>query len=123
MKNTIIAQAIALGFDFEQFTSETELQEVEQAMVDFFNENYDKLERIEDECEVTTNGRGQHVRYGDFWSDGEIVYFSANWSKSPETKVFHSHFLMVQDGVMKSMNLYYLVGETDYNAHAGLKYT
>lgn len=30
IKNTIITQAIALGFDFDQFTTETELQEVEQ---------------------------------------------------------------------------------------------
>ena len=119
IKNSIITQAISLGFDFEQFTSETELQEVEQAMVDFFNENAEKLERIEDECEVTSNGRTQHVSYGDFWSDGEIVDFSANWSKSPETKVFHSDFVMEQDGVMKNMNLYYLVGETDYNAPDG----
>jgi hypothetical protein len=123
IKNTIITQAIALGFDFEQFTAETELQEVEQAMVDFFNENSDKLERIEDECEVTTNGRSQHVSYGDFWSDGEIVDFSSNWSKSPEIKVFHSDFVMEQDGVMKNMNLYYLVGETDFNAPDGYDYS
>jgi hypothetical protein len=123
IKNTIITQAIALGFDFEQFTAETELQAVEEAMVDFFNENSEKLERIEDECEVTTNGRSQHVSYGDFWSDGEIVDFSSNWSKSPKTKVFHSDFVMEQCGVMKNMNLYYLVGETDYNAPDGYFYS
>jgi hypothetical protein len=123
IKNTIITQAIALGFDFEQFTSETELQEVEQAMIDFFNENSDKLERIEDECEVTSNGRTQHVSYGDFWSDGEIVDFSSNWHKSPETKVFHSDFVMEQGGIMKNMNLYYLVGETEYNAPDGYYYS
>lgn len=119
IKNTIITQAIALGFDFAQFTADTDLQEVEQAMIDFFNENSDKLERIEDECEVTTNGSTQHVSYGDFWSDGEIVDFSSNWHKSPETEVFHSDFVMEQDGVMKNMNLYYLVGETDNNAPDG----
>ena len=122
-KNTIITQAIELGVDFAQFTAETELQEVEQAIVDFFNENSDKLERIEGECEVTSNGGTQHVSYGDFWSDGEIVDFSANWSKAPETKVFHSDFVMEQDGVMKNMNLYYLVGETDYNAPDGYYYS
>lgn len=66
IKNTIITQAIALGFDFEQFTSETELKEVEQAMVDFFNENSDKLERIEDECEVTTNGKTNRLAMAIF---------------------------------------------------------
>lgn len=35
IKNTIIAQAISLGFDFEQFEAETELQEIGQAMMDF----------------------------------------------------------------------------------------
>ena len=116
IKNTIITQVITLGFDFEQFTAETELQEVEQAMLDFFHENSEKLDQIEDECEVTTNGHRQHVSYGDFESDGEIVDFSSNWSNSPDTKVFHSHFVMEQGGVMKNMSLYYLVGETEYNA-------
>ena len=115
MKTTIISQAISLGFDFEQFAAETELQEVEQAMLKFFKKNYNKLERLEDECEVKTGGRGQYVSYGDFCFGGEIVDFSAHWSKKPDTKVFHSHFVMEQDGVMKNMNLYCLVGETDYN--------
>lgn len=123
IKNTIITQAIQLGFDFEQFTAATELQEVNEALIDFFNENYEKLERIEDECEVTTNGRTQHVSYGDFWMDGEIVDFSSNLSKSPDTKVFHSDFVMEQNGVMKNMNLYYLVGETAYNAPDGYFYS
>lgn len=122
-KNTIISQAIALGFDFSQFDAETELQEVEQAMMDFFNENSGKLERIEDECEVKSNGRSQHVSYGDFWSDGEIVDFSANWREDPETKVFHSDFVMEDNGVMKNMHLFYKVGETDYNAPDGYMYS
>ena len=117
IKNTIISQAIELGFDFEQFTNDADLQEVSQALMDFFNENSEKLPRLEDECEVTNNGRSQHVSYGEFWSDGEIVDFSANWHKSPETKVFHSDFVMEDaDGLMKNMHLYYLDGETDYNA-------
>ena len=124
IKNTIISQAIELGFDFEQFTNSTNLQEVEEAMKDFFNENLENLPRIEDECEIRTNGRAQHVRYGDFWSDGEIVDFSAHWHKSPETKIFHSDFAMQDnDGLMKNMNLYYLVGETEYNAPDGYYYS
>ena len=124
IKNTIISQAIDLGFDFEQFTIDADLQEVSEALVDFFNENSEKLPRLEDECEVTNNGRSQHVSYGEFWSDGEIVDFSANWHKSPETKVFHSDFVMEDaDGLMKNMHLYYLVGETDYNAPDGYMYS
>lgn len=122
-KNTIIAQAITLGFDFEQFEEETTVEEINRALVDFFNENSEKLERVEDECEVTNNGRTQHVSYRYFWSDGEIVDFSSNWDKSPETKVFHSDFVMEDAGVMKNMNLYYLVGETNYNAPDGFMYS
>lgn len=123
LKNTIIAQAISLGFDFEKFDEETTVEEITTAMMEFFFENSDKLERLEDECEVSSNGRGQHVSYGDFESSGEIVAFSENWHKAPETKVFHSDFVMEDNGVMKNMNLYYLVGETDYNAPAGFMYS
>ena len=122
-KNTIINQAISLGFDFEQFTNDATIEEIAQEMLDFFSENSEKLERIEDECEVTNNGRTQHVSYGDFWSDGEIVDFSANWDKTPETKIFHSDFVMEdKDGLMKNMHLFYLVGETEYNAPDGYIY-
>ena len=123
IKNTIITQAISLGFDFEQFTDDTNLKEVNQVLLDFFSENSEKLPRLEDECEVTNNGRTQHVSYGDFWSDGEIVDFSANWGKAPETKVFHSDFVMEDEGIMKNMHLYYLVGETEYNAPDGYYYS
>lgn len=121
-KNTIIAQAISLGFDFEAFDNETSVEEITTAMMEFFNENSEKLPQIEDECEVSNNGRGQHVSYGDYQSSGEIVTFSENWHKSPDTKVFHSNFVMEQEGLMKQMNLYYLVGETDYNAPDGFHY-
>lgn len=123
IKNSTILQAIDLGFDFEQFTDETNLQELSQALLDFFNENSERLPRLEDECEVTNNGRTQHVSYGDFWTDGEIVDFSANWHKAADTKVFHSDFVMEDKGIMKNMNLYYLVGETDYNAPDGYYYS
>lgn len=118
-KNTIIAQAITLGFDFEQFDGETTIEEITQAMFDFFNENSELLPRIEDECEVTSNGRGQNVSYGDYVCSGEIVDFRNHWADAAETKVFHSDLIMQEDGIMKNMNLYYLVGETDYNAPDG----
>ncbi len=123
MKNTIINQAISLGFDFEQFDSETTVEEITTSMMEFFFENSDNLEILEDECEVSSNGRGQHVSYRDFESSGEIVDFSENWHNAPETKVFHSDFVMEDNGVMKNMNLYYLVGETDYNAPDGFMYS
>jgi hypothetical protein len=118
-KNTIIAQAISLGFDFEQFTDDTTIEEMLQIMVDFFSENSEALPQLEDECEVTSHGRSQNVSYGDYTSSGEIVDFSENWHKDPSHKVFHSDFVMEDGGIMKNMRLYYLVGETDYNAPDG----
>lgn len=118
-KNTIITQAISLGFDFEQFTDDTTVEEIAQSLMDFFSENSEALPRIEDECEVTSNGRGQNVSYGDYVSSGEIVDFRNHWADAPETKVFHSDFVMEEDGIIKNMNLYYLVGQTDYNAPDG----
>lgn len=122
-KNSIITQAISLGFEFDDFTEETEIQEVEEAMAEFFTNNSEKLEQLEDECAVNSSGNNQFVNYGDFSCGGEIVRFSDHWDKSPDTKVFHSEFVMEIDGVMKNMNLYYLVGETDYNAPEGYYYS
>jgi hypothetical protein len=122
IKNEIISQAIELGFDFELFSDDTELNQVSQSMLDFFNENSEKLPAIEDECEVSSDGRSQSVSYGDYTSSGEIVDFSKNWHRSPETKVFHTAFVMESEGIMKNVRLYYLVGETDYNAPDGFYY-
>lgn len=122
MKNSTIAQALSLGFSFENFSDEDNLKDVHQSMMDFFNENYEKLEQLEDRAEVNSDGRSQYVNYGDFSSSGEIVSFSENWHKAPDTKVFHSNFVMENNGLMVNMNLYYLVGETDYNAPDGFHY-
>lgn len=121
LKNKIIAQAFELGFSFEDIDHDLTLEELNGLIYDFFNENSHRLERLEDECEVIGNDRTQHVSYGDFWADGELVDWSANWHNSPDTKVFHSDFIMEDktDGLMKCMHLYYLVGETDYNAPEG----
>lgn len=115
ISNTIISQAISLGFDFAQFTNDATMQDVQEVLTEFFNENDQLLPQVEDECEVINNGRSQHVSYGDWWCDGEIVDHSKYWHKSPETKVYHSSFVMERDGKMVNMNLYYLVGQTDFN--------
>ena len=115
ISNTIISQAISLGFDFAQFTNDSTIQEVQEALIEFFNENDQLLPQLEDECEVINNGRSQHVSYGDWWCDGEIIDQSKYWHKSHDTKVYHSSFVMERDGQMVNMNLYYLVGQTDFN--------
>ena len=113
--NTIISQAISLGFDFSNLPSNYDLYEVSQSLLDFFSENSDRLETIEDECEVTA-GKQQSVIYGDYECFGEIVNFSDHWHKPSDTKIYHSDFVTVDtDGLVKRMKLYYLVGETDLN--------
>jgi len=122
IKNSIIKQAISLGFDFENLDSEITLDEIAESIHTFFHENTEMLEEIVDECEVSHSGSRQSVDYMDYSCSGEIVDFSANWRKSPDTKVFHSNFPLEQDGLIKNMRLYYLVGETDYNAPEGYYY-
>lgn len=122
IKNTIISQAITLGFDFSEIDESIEFSELNEKLLDFFIKNSDKLPQLEDECEVTGHCNSQNVSYGDFSSDGEIVHFSDHWQKAPETKIFHSEFLMEENGLMKKMRLFYLVGETDYNAPFGYFY-
>lgn len=117
--NKIITQAVELGFDFEQFSGDADLKEIVDGMMDFFNENSEKLPQIEDECEVTSRGVSQNVSYGDYISSGSIVDFSENWHQSPDHKVFHSDFILIQEGVIKNMRLFYYVGETDSNAPDG----
>jgi hypothetical protein len=117
IKNTIIKQAIELGFDFESVEKETTLEELDELLQEFFEEKADELPQVEDECDVHTNGRYQTVSYGDFIATGEIVDFSLYWHEPPDTKVYHEKFVFFDDddGLVKRMNLYYLVGETDYN--------
>lgn len=122
--NSVISQAIELGFDFEDFTEETTIEELYQHLMDFFNENSERLEQEEDECDVESHGRNQYVSYGEYNSSGDIVDFSQHWGDDPDTKVFHSDFVFLDEKTnkMKRMSLYYLVGETYLNAPDGYFY-
>jgi hypothetical protein len=117
ISNTIINQAISMGFDFSQFSNESTIQDIYDSLMEYFHEYYQHLPQLEDECEVINNGRSQHVSYGDWWCDGEIIDQSKHWFDSPDTKVYHSSFLMEKDGLMHNMNLYYLVGQTQFNSN------
>jgi hypothetical protein len=115
--NKIISQAISLGFDFEEISNDSTMADIQEILREFFNDNCELLPQLEDECEVINNGRSQHVSYRDWWCDGEIVDHSAHWHKSPDTKIYHSSFVMEKDGQMVNMNLYYIVGQTDFNTN------
>lgn len=112
LKNSIILQAINLGFDFSDVQKEDDLDELIET---FFYENRLKLQRLEDECKVNGHGHSQSVNYGDYVCTGEIVDFSDHWHEPEGTKIFHSDFILEDEGMIKYMNLYYTIGKTDYN--------
>lgn len=116
-QNSVIQQAIKLGFDFSQFNKHDDVQEIEYALIEFFYENTEFIENLEDECEITKTGSSQHVEYLDYSCTGEIIDWSRHWRQSPETKIYHSDFCFIDktDGLVKYMKLFCYVGENDFN--------
>ena len=116
----IINKSVENGFEFDE--AET-LEEIRIDAEDFLIEN---TEASEEECDIESLGNhGQRVDWSDgkgydFCSQGEIVDWSNNWSKSPDTKVFYETVIDSDANVIK---LYYLVGETDMNAPEGFYYS
>lgn len=116
MKSSIIKQAIELGFEFSDIDEDLTIFEIRELFLhDFFNENSDKLPQIEDECEVSVHGNNQTVNYGGYTCSGEIINFREHWSKPEGEKIYHSDFVLEDDGVMKNMRLYYIQPKTEYN--------
>lgn len=111
----VILKAVQNGLEVSKYE---EINGVFDQAVEFITNQ--EIDAIEEECEVTSHGSSQNVRFGDFVSTGQIVDFSANCDKSPDTKIFHSDFVN-DDGCL--VKLYYLVGETDYNAPEGYYYS
>lgn len=116
-QNSVIKQAIQLGFDFSQFSNHDDVQEINFALIDFFYEKADLLENLEDECEVTKTGSSQHVEYLNYSCTGEIIDWGRHLWQSPETKIYHSDFCFIDktDGLVKYMKLFCYVGENDFN--------
>lgn len=112
----IINKALENGFEFNETDR---MEEIRIKAEEFLIEN---TEAIEEECEIVSLGNhGQRVDWNDeygfwFWQQGEIVRFSDNWNKHPETKIFHNTIL---DSKGRVINLYYLVGETEFNVPTG----
>lgn len=117
MKTLTLKKALEIGFDYENSNFETR-DELEQEIMDFLSKNEDKLEQREDECEVTSHGRSQHVSYKGFESSGEIIQYGIDYWRTPaDTKHFHSSFLEIDEetGYPYCMNLYQLTGKNEYN--------
>lgn len=117
----ILQNAVNNGFSFNE---QDTLEEIRINAEDYLIEN---TEAIEVECEIRF-GRDQQVNWSDgkgfdYQSWGEILDYGtikSNWFNSPDTKVFHSVVLNSEGQVVK---LYYLVGETEYNAPTGFTYS
>lgn len=114
----ILKKAIELGYEMEENDPlYTVIEDAEYFIID----NTPEKDKREEECEVRQNGRQQQVDWLDgkglrFQTFGEIVDFSENWHKDPSHKVYHTTVVDSEANVVK---LYYLVGETDYNAPDG----
>lgn len=97
MKNNTITAAIALGFDFSQFDNETELSEINTAVLQFLDDNCNKLPQEFDECEISGSGFKQYVNHGDFSSSGEIIDWLKYYHSGKRTKVEHSNYVYIKD--------------------------
>lgn len=116
-QNSVIKQAIQLGFDFSQFSDHDDVQEINFALIEFFEENTNLLENLEEECAVISHGSSQHVEFMNYSCTGEILDWSKHWRESPETKIYHSDFCFIDktDGLVKYMKLFCYVGANDFN--------
>jgi hypothetical protein len=96
MKNLTITTAIKLGYDFDNASFET-IEEMEQEIVNFLNENQDKIKKSKvDFCEVNGHGNSQFVNYGPFNSSGEIVNWSDYYGQRKQ-RIYHSEFLGIDE--------------------------
>lgn len=115
----IISRAVCLGFEFNE---DSRIEDIRIAAEAYLIENTD---HTEEECEVRQIGNhGQRVDWNDgkgyeYWAQGEIVEWGANWHKEPDHRVIHSTIVDTHANVI---DLYYLVGETEYNAPDGYFY-
>lgn len=116
MKTLTIKAAIEIGFDYENSTFETR-EELEKEVMNFLNENLEKLEIIEDECKVIGHGNSQCVNYGNFSSSGQILdYGMSYWITPADKKHYHSEFLFINnDGKPFKMCLFQYTGKNEWN--------
>jgi hypothetical protein len=120
--NSVIQQAIKLGFDFGDYVLTDAVSDIAFDLEVFFfcHKKSELLPIMEFECEVENIGKGmQRVDFEGYSVEGEIVDFSQHSSKDPEHKIYHSAFLEIQNGLVTSIRLFCLVGETEHNVPNG----
>jgi hypothetical protein len=105
MKTITFKTAIILGFDYGNSSFDTR-EELEQLIVNFLNDNVEKLPKLKDFCEVHQHNHNQHVSYGNFFSSGEIVDWTSHYNRRKH-RIYHSSFLHIEnDGRCYEMKLY-----------------
>ena len=82
------------------------------------SDNFDKIDVVEEYCEVDCSGRSQNVSYGDYVCSGDIVdwsYWHHNFykhaAKSEDTgeleiKIYHTNIYRFIDGELVILRLY-----------------
>jgi hypothetical protein len=104
MKNQTLKDALRIGFSIEDISFESS-EEFEKMVIDYLNENTERLPKLRDFCEVNGHGDRQYVNYGDFYSSGEIMHYDLYARKH---RIYHSSFLYIeeQSGKCYQMNLW-----------------
>ena len=104
MKNQTLKDALRIGLDIESLSFESN-EEFDQLVINFLNENTDRLPKKRNYCEVTGHGNSQHVSYESYSSSGEIMTYKPFYRKH---RIYHSSFLYIdeQTGKCYQMNLW-----------------
>ena len=86
------------------------------------SDNFDKIEVVEEYCEVDTSGRSQNVSYGDYVCSGDIVDFEwwrrnfykeakENQEGELECKIYHTNIYTFINGELVILRLYDVLTE------------
>jgi len=114
MKNLTLQTAIQLGFDYENAEFETK-EELNELIIDFLNDNLNKLPKVNEHCEINQHGRNQFVNWasltydGDYSTSGELFNYSRDYQQAKKgTRFYYANFLVIHKTTGKpfNMNLY-----------------
>jgi hypothetical protein len=115
MKNLTLKTAINLGFDFENSEFEDK-KELEQQVIEFLNDNVEKLPKKYDHHEISQHGKNQFINWGSFdfedsySSSGELFDFSDRDFQNAKkgSRFYYTNFLVIdKQGKCFNMNLYF----------------
>ena len=114
----ILNKAIEIGFEIDESLS---MEELKEKAIHYLIENESCIDKY---CPVITGSCGQSVKWTDgkgyeFFAQGEIINFKRHLCDAPNTKVYYKKIV---DSFGNVIRLYYLVGETEYNAPEGFYY-